>query len=99
MMTCPTGGLRPQRGRTLPISVDLKSSAKQILAVAEKKMKDFNKDLLEGPYVLLYPDGTEVVTIPGTQRPFSLDEYKEEIGKPYARINLFIFLKEDFEGG
>ncbi|XP_039457043.1 G2/M phase-specific E3 ubiquitin-protein ligase-like [Oreochromis aureus] len=60
-------------------------------------MKDFNKDLKDGPFLLLYPDGTEVITVPGTQRPFTLEAYKAEVGKPYQRINVFICLKSDFE--
>ncbi|CAI5646155.1 unnamed protein product [Oreochromis niloticus] len=60
-------------------------------------MKDFNKDLKDGPFLLLYPDGTEVITVPGTQRPFTLEAYKAEVGKPYQRITVFICLKSDFE--
>lgn len=62
-------------------------------------MKDFNKDLKDGPFLLLYPDGTEVITVPGTQRPFTLEAYKAEVGKPYQRITVFICLKSDFEDG
>lgn len=63
-------------------------------------MKDFNKDMEDTqiPYILLYPDGSEVIKIPGTQRPFTLKDYKTEIGKNYARINLFICRKKDFIG-
>lgn len=63
-------------------------------------MKDFNKDMEDTqiPYILLYPDGSEVINIPGTQRPFTLKDYKTEIGKNYARINLFICRKKDFIG-
>ncbi|XP_039465100.1 G2/M phase-specific E3 ubiquitin-protein ligase-like [Oreochromis aureus] len=60
-------------------------------------MKDFNKNLKDGPFLLLYPDGTEVITVPGTQRPFTLEAYKAEVGKPYQRITVFICLKSDFE--
>ncbi|XP_027890791.1 uncharacterized protein LOC114155201 [Xiphophorus couchianus] len=60
-------------------------------------MKDFNKDIKDGPFLLLYPDGTEVINIPGTQTPFTLKAYKAEIGKSYQRISLFLCLKRDFE--
>lgn len=53
----------------------------------------------EGPYVILYPDGSEVVFVPGTERPFQLAEYKNEIGKAYARITFFICLGKDFRRG
>ncbi|XP_039527427.1 G2/M phase-specific E3 ubiquitin-protein ligase-like [Pimephales promelas] len=64
--------------------------------MAETKLKNFNKDMEEGPYILLYPDGSEVINIPGTQMPFTLKDYKTEIGKQYSRINLFICRQKDF---
>ncbi|XP_049441442.1 uncharacterized protein LOC125894224 [Epinephelus fuscoguttatus] len=86
------GGVKPQRGKTHP---DI--TALDLLNQAVKKMRDFNKDLDEGPFLLLYPDGSEVINIPGTQRPFTLKTYKAEIGRPYQRITVFICSKKDFE--
>ncbi|KAL6459663.1 hypothetical protein MHYP_G00314220 [Metynnis hypsauchen] len=60
-------------------------------------MKDFNKDVKDGPFLLLYPDRTEDINIPGTQRPFALGAYKAEVSKRYQRITFFICLKRDFE--
>ena len=34
--------------------------------------------------------------IPGTQKPFTLKEYKDELGKPYERITLYICKQEDY---
>ncbi|KAL6457452.1 hypothetical protein MHYP_G00344150 [Metynnis hypsauchen] len=59
-------------------------------------MRVFYKDMDEGPYVLLYPDCSEVVHVPGTERPFTLAEYKKEIGKTYCRISLFICIEKHF---
>ena len=40
-------------------------------------------------YTLLYPDGSEVINMPGSDcKPFVLMKYKEEVGKSYARITL-----------
>ena len=41
-------------------------------------------------YTLAYPDGSEVVNVPGTNEPFTLVKYKEELGKGYARITLYL---------
>lgn len=92
-------GLRPQRGKTVSLTVDPDINATILLNQAVKKMKDFNPYIKEGHFLLLYPDGTEVINIPGTQRPFTLEAYKTEVGKPYQRITLFICLKRDFEEG
>lgn len=91
--------LKPVRGKTLPLFVDSQVAASDILQQAVQKMRTFNKDMQEGPYVLLYPDCTEVVHVPGSEKPFKLAEYKKELGKPYSRINFYICLEMDFKGG
>lgn len=96
-MTIKKGGLKPYRGKTIFLTTDPDATATSLLNQAVKKIKDFNKDLKDGPFLLLYPDGTEVITVPGTQRPFTLEAYKAEVGKPYQRITVFICLKSDFE--
>ena len=45
---------------------------------------------------MLYPDLTLVCMIPGTQTPFTLKEYKDELGKPYERLTLYICKREDY---
>jgi len=97
-MCLQSGYLKPQRGKTLPLFVDPLITANGLLMMAEKKLKNFNKDMEERPYILLYPDGSEVINIPGTQMPFTLKDYKTEIGKQYSRINLFICRQKDFIG-
>ncbi|XP_016124067.1 G2/M phase-specific E3 ubiquitin-protein ligase [Sinocyclocheilus grahami] len=90
------GVLKPMRGRSLPLEVQTNWSSEQVLIAGEKKVKDFNQDMEEGPYVLLYPDCSEVKHIPGTNTPFKLQLYKEAIGKTYQRITLFICTVQDF---
>ncbi|XP_076737569.1 G2/M phase-specific E3 ubiquitin-protein ligase-like [Maylandia zebra] len=89
--------LKPLRGKTLPLFITPEITAPDLLKQAVEKMRTFNKDLVEGPYVLLYPDCTEVINVPGTERPFRLADYKEEIGKNYNRISLFICPESDFK--
>nr|XP_055034496.1 G2/M phase-specific E3 ubiquitin-protein ligase-like [Misgurnus anguillicaudatus] len=97
LMAIQKEGLRPQRGKTISLTTDPDITAASLLNQAVKKMKDFNKDVKDGPFLLLYPDCTEIINIPGTQRPFTLETYKAEVGKPYQRITVFICLKKDFE--
>ncbi|TKS86258.1 hypothetical protein D9C73_020375 [Collichthys lucidus] len=61
-----------------------------------EKLKTFHKNLHGGPYVLLYPDGTKITDIPGTDVPFTLKEYKEALGKAYQSITLHICTAKDF---
>nr|XP_021328571.1 G2/M phase-specific E3 ubiquitin-protein ligase-like isoform X1 [Danio rerio] len=90
------GVLKPLRGKRLPLEVETNWTSEQVLIAGKKKVKDFNQDMEDGPYVLLYPDGSEVKNIPGTNTPFKLQLYKEAIGKAYQRITLYICTVEDF---
>ncbi|KAF3837722.1 hypothetical protein F7725_009490 [Dissostichus mawsoni] len=91
--------LKPRRGKTLPLFTDPEIAAPVLLERAVQKMRAFNKDMDEGPYILLYPDCSEVVNVPGSEKPFTLAEYKKDLGKAYARITLFICLEKHFRGG
>ncbi|XP_038131559.1 uncharacterized protein LOC119776962 [Cyprinodon tularosa] len=90
--------LKPLRGKTIPLFVDPDVGAKEILQKGVQKMRTFNKDIQEGPYVLLYPDCSEVINVPGSERPFKLSEYKKELGRPYSRITFFICLETHLKG-
>ncbi|KAI9517168.1 hypothetical protein NQZ68_008424 [Dissostichus eleginoides] len=99
-MMSPQGvHLKPRRGKTLPLFTDPEIAAPVLLERAVQKMRAFNKDMDEGPYILLYPDCSEVVNVPGSEKPFTLAEYKKDLGKAYARITLFICLEKHFRGG
>ena len=39
---------------------------------------------------LLYPDQKKVEYIPGTNVPFTLQQYKEDLGKPFSKIDLYL---------
>lgn len=99
----PNGGdeaaLKPLRSKTLPLLVDPEVSASNILKQSVQKMRQFNKDIQEGPYVLLYPGCLEVIHVPGSEKPYKLAEYKKELGKPYSRITFYICLETHFKGG
>lgn len=98
-MTIQKGHLKPQRGKTISIHTERGNTATNLLHQAVKKMRSFDQHMKDEPFVLLYPDGTEVFFIPGTQTPFTVEGYKIEIGRPYQRINLYICPKRDFEEG
>lgn len=88
--------LKPVRGKSLPVDIQPQYSSEQLLAAAVKKQKDFNQDMEDCTHVLLYPDAKEVTSIPGTDTPFTVQKYKEAIGKSYQRITLYICSAEDF---
>ena len=64
------------------------------------KWKPFHKDYVrEGlEYKLLFEDETEARFLPGQSKEFfTLSRYKEELGRDYRRITLFLCREEEFE--
>ena len=49
------------------------------------------------PYVLLYPDFSEVYFVPGTKEAFSLMKYKEAISKDYKKLTFYLCLRDEFQ--
>ena len=45
---------------------------------------------------MLYPDHSEVVNLPGTTNVFILEKYREDVGKAFNHITLFIASRSDF---
>ena len=78
----------------LYLSVLPSSGADVILEKGVKKHANHDKNE-NTQYVLLYPDCTQVINLPGTNEPFDLKKYREDIGKSYQRITLFIAKKTD----
>ncbi|XP_078790695.1 uncharacterized protein LOC101163634 isoform X41 [Oryzias latipes] len=96
LMRLQDGGLKAARGTVLPLLVQPEVDATELQRAAEQKLKAFHRKLHGGPFLLLYPDGTKINNIPGTEVPFTLKEYKETLGKAYQRITLYICAAEDF---
>ena len=81
----------------LPISLESDADAEHVFLAAIRKLTQFNY-VTHKDFLLVYPDGTEVKTIPGSSERFTISRYKEEIGKPYCRIKLFLCPKDDYKG-
>lgn len=89
--------LKRCRGKTLPVKVSTTANAHSILEKGVKKHSNHDKKVCEEiQYVLLYPDCSEVINLPGTNEPFVLEKYREDVGKAYNRITLFIAKKTDY---
>ena len=86
--------LKRCRGKTLPVKVTSTANAESILEKGVKKHSNHDKSVYECiQYVLLYPDCSEVVNLPGTDESFMLEKYRKDVGKAYNRITLFIAKK------
>ena len=92
------GRLKKMKGRTLPLMVPTNITAGELLKAATAKhgrhFKQFNP---QESYFLLYPDQTVVSTLPGSSEPFVLNQYKEELGKPFSKLYLWLCSTSDME--
>ena len=65
-----------------------------LLGKAVDKHNRFNNEVITSSnkafYHLLYGDKNWVLTHPGSEEPFTLKRYKDEIDKPYSRISLYL---------
>ena len=97
LLTFKNGELKARRGRSMPVEVPSNATSDLILERAVEKHRRHDRQLMSGEYTLLYPDGTEVLMMPGKEGDkFVLSKYKEDIGKPYSRILLNICTKREY---
>ena len=94
------GRLSIKRGYSLPINVTPNITPKDLLEKAVAKHTHFHKDVVQSNkkafYQLLYADKSKVSTLPGSDEPFTLKSYKEEIDKPYSRITFYLCSSSDY---
>ena len=87
--------LKALKGRTLPLSVDSNIDAEHLLHEAiTKHSKHFRTFDSEIKYHMLYPDDTEVRRLRSSPDRFILQKYKEELGKPFSKIYLYLCTNE-----
>jgi hypothetical protein len=84
-------------GRMLPVKVPVTADRKTILERSVCKHANHFKDDHENlEYTLIYPDNSEIVHLPGTTEQFLLNKYREDVGRNYNRITIFIATKTDY---
>ena len=90
------GCLHKVRGSKLPIHVQKTMTYEEVLGIALKKHATFDQYFchLEA-YVMVYPDLKPCHFIPGSNKPFTILDYKIELGKPFSKIDLYLVKEHD----
>ena len=100
VMIMKDGRLSIKRGYSLPINITPNITSEDLLEKAVEKHSRFHKDVVQSNkkafYQLLYADKNKVSTLPGSDEPFTLKRYKEEIDKPYSRITFYLCSSSDY---
>ena len=89
-----------RKGSLLPLDVKKSDSSFAVKSLGMDKQLAHNKQLRDcGDFecVLLYPDLDLVNNIQRTSDPFTVEGYREAIGSPYNRVNLYLCKLDDFE--
>ncbi|XP_076808720.1 uncharacterized protein LOC143451854 isoform X1 [Clavelina lepadiformis] len=88
--------LKPIRNQTILLNIGKTESVDSILEKAVKKYLQFYpKSHDDGAsYYLAFRDGRIIDLLPGTDEPFTIIKYKENIGKDYSRIFLYLVKEE-----
>ena len=95
------GSLKVKRGSHLPVHVKKSDSHVTVKKIAVNKQLAHNKHLIrddeDSEWTLLYPDMDNVRNLPGENEMFTVEKYKESLGRPYSRVNLYICKMLDFD--
>ena len=79
------------RGSRLPIKIPKNAGSQEILEKSIEKHSNHDQFFCGvEDWSLLYPDQKKVEYIPGTNIPFTLQQYKEDLGKPFSKIDLYL---------
>ena len=91
--------MKIKRDSLLPIDVKKCDSHVVVKTAGVEKQLAHNKQLRDesSEWVLLYPDMELVLYLPGTTETFSVEKYKESLGRPYSRVNLYVCKTLDYE--
>ena len=89
--------LKPARGKRIALRVSNQSPYAEIRFQALSKWKAYQSNIYEEEqeYLLVYENGTKALFLPGTKEFFTLKRYKEETGKDYKRIVLYLPTDDD----
>ena len=84
--------LKPIRGKRLALRVPPEIGYESLREKAYTKWKNYHPEstIIDIEYVLCFESGDKAMNLPGTSTPFNLRTYKEEVGKDYKRIVLYL---------
>ena len=91
--------LKPKRGKRVALAVSNTASYASILKMAVEKWRAYHCDCFneDEEYVLLLENCKEALFLPGSCKEFfSLKRYRDELGKDYAEIVLYLCTRSEY---
>ena len=97
VMKLVNGVVKPVKGSSMMLRVSTDIRKPELLRKAIDRHQAYDRKFEPNAgYTLAYPDGTEILTLPGQPTQlFQLDKYKEDIGKSYSRISFYLVKRDD----
>ena len=92
-----SGVVKPVRGKRVCLRIKSDATYEDIRDAGLKRMKDFHWEVIEDDvdYLLAFESGKIAYFIPGTTEDFLLSKYKQELGKEYKQITLYLVSESD----
>ena len=85
------GKLAIVRGSKVALRVGKDFGAPEVCEAAVKKHSGHDQFFCgDEDYILLYPDQKAVVKVPGSDENFTVAKYKQELAKPYSKVDLLV---------
>ena len=98
LMRVAGNDLKPVWGKRLPIQVPKTAGYARVLSKGIDKWAAFDRKFdPEEDYFVLYEDGSHALSLPGQEDDFELEKYKNELGKDYRRITMYLCTAADYE--
>ena len=85
---------KPVRGLRVMVSLPRCSTADVIIKTGVEHMSTHDCNFLHGNYELLYPDGREVINLPGSRMRFNLKACRDMRAVEFRRIVLYLHLRQ-----
>lgn len=91
------GSVKPIRGKRVCLRINSDASYERIHSQGLQRMTDFHRDVIveNTNYLLAFESGEIAYFIPGTTQEFILEKYKNELGKEYKNITLYLISEDD----
>ena len=92
-----SSAVKPIRGKRICLRTSKDSDYETIRTNGIKRLRDFNPEIINinKDYLLAFESGEIALNIPGTFEKFCLSKYRDELGKEYKNITLFLISQSD----
>ena len=94
------GNLKQEKGSRLPVKVQTSWGPYDLHTAVFEKFNRYNRycsEKLKEDFKLIYKNGETIKYIPGTNIPFTVKAYKDDLGVGYSAVVVYLLEYESYE--